>query len=978
MKRLLLILVISCTVFAATAADGTPDEWRTWTESHDFRSTGSYSETLEYLKKIEAALPEMNLTTFGISGQGRDMPLVIVSKDRAFTPRTAAATGKPIILIQNGIHAGEIDGKDASLMILRDMALGRGKELLDNAILLIIPIYNVDGHERVSPYWRPAQNGPVDGMGFRTNAAGLDLNRDHLKLDSPEARAVIDLFNRWRPHLHVDNHVTNGAHHDWVLTYAFVKAPQAAPPMASWVEPAMNRIVEATRKRGHSLGPYVDLLDYSDPTKGFSSYVGRAWYATGYYPLRNVPSILVENHAPKPYKDRVLTNRAFLEEIIREVNRDPKSLMDAVVASKDYITSGSSENITLSWSRDEEHPSSIQYPGRDWNIETSVATGDPVLLYDDSKPKPMDVPWVNRARADKTAPRPLGYLIQPGWPEIEERLRRHDLEFVKLTRPATLEVDTLRVSNSLYRPGSYQGRNMVGYDLEVRRETRTVPVGTLFIAAGQPDFALAVQLLEPDSPDSLASWGMMASALEWKEYISPSVLEPKVRRLLEEDPALRTEWEAALKDETFAADGNARFLWWYTRTPHWDEQVGMLPVMRLPLSGDHEQLLDALPPLLPGPWTASLKTPGGMLPFMLEFIHSDTGLQAIISNGLERRDPVPVTLTAGDTFRITLEPYEAFLSFKVHGGHLQGEYRKRLGDNKWRKLPLDATVGSAAMPSLLDCEEDALSGRWQVQFENDPVPSVGMFRPAPGECRIQGTFLNATGDYRYLAGDAYGGHLSLSTFDGAHTFLFKAELQDDGTLKGDFWSGDSYHETWTARKDPDAALPDPFGQTTWSGTVQLSELKFPDLDGNIRSLADPAFHGKARIIEVMGTWCPNCNDATADLVKLDRKYRDRGLSIVALAFEVSGEFATDSAQVKRYVEHHGIEFPVLLAGEADKDTATEAVQGLDQVRSFPTTIFLDRDGNVRAVHSGYSGPATGDAYQDQLKKYETLIESLLQ
>ncbi|MBD3869279.1 MAG: M14 family metallopeptidase, partial [Acidobacteria bacterium] len=530
MNRLLPLLMVVFIPFGAQATDKVPAEWLTWTESHDFRSTGSYDETVRYLKKLETALPEMKLTSFGTSGQGRDMPLVIVSRDHAFTPAAAAATGKPIILIQNGIHAGEIDGKDASLMILRDMALGRGKELLDSAILLILPIYNVDGHERVSPYWRPAQNGPVEGMGFRANAAGLDLNRDHLKLDSLEARHVIELFNRWRPHLHVDNHVTNGAHHDWVLTYAFVKAPQASPPLAAWVEPAMDRIVEATRNRGHSLGPYVDLLDYSHPKKGFSSYVGRAWYATGYYPLRNVPSILVENHAPKPYKDRVLTNRAFLEEIIREVNRDPDALMDAVVASMDYTTGGGFEEVTLAWARDEENRSSIQYPGRDWNIETSSATGNRVLLYDDSKPRSMEVPWVNRARADKTAPRPLGYLIQPGWTEIEERIRRHDLEFVSLTQPATLEVDTLRVSNSQYRPGSYQGRNQVSYDLEVRRETRTVPAGTLFIAAGQPDFNLAVQLLEPDSPDSMASWGMMASALEWKEYISPPVLEPKVRK----------------------------------------------------------------------------------------------------------------------------------------------------------------------------------------------------------------------------------------------------------------------------------------------------------------------------------------------------------------------------------------------------------------------------------------------------------------
>ncbi len=204
----------------------------------------------------------------------------------------------------------------------------------------------------------------------------------------------------------------------------------------------------------------------------------------------------------------------------------------------------------------------------------------------------MDVPWIYWARPEKTATRPFGYLIQPGWPEIEERLQGHDLQLMTLTRPVELEVDTLRVSSPEYAPRSYQGHVRVTYGVEVRRETRTMPAGTIFVPALQPDFAVAVQLLEPDSPDSLASWGMLVSPLEWKEYISQPVLEPKVRKMLE-DPKIKTEWEEALRDEVFAADRNARFMWWYTRTPHWDEQVGMLPMMRLPNTEENNRILDA-------------------------------------------------------------------------------------------------------------------------------------------------------------------------------------------------------------------------------------------------------------------------------------------------------------------------------------------------------------------------------------------------
>ena len=201
----------------APAQDPVPDEWLTPAEESAFQSTPTYDETIAFLRRIEAALPEMKLEFFGRSASGRPMPLVIVSAERAFTPETALGLGKPVILIQNGIHAGEIDGKDASLMLLRDLALGRRRDLLSAATLLIVPIYNVDGHERISPFNRPNQDGPVAGMGFRTTADGHDLNRDFLKLATPEARQMVQLVNDWQPHLFVDTHVTDGVDLDWVI-----------------------------------------------------------------------------------------------------------------------------------------------------------------------------------------------------------------------------------------------------------------------------------------------------------------------------------------------------------------------------------------------------------------------------------------------------------------------------------------------------------------------------------------------------------------------------------------------------------------------------------------------------------------------------------------------------------------------------------------------------------------------------------------
>ena len=353
-------LALGAAAVPALAAEPTvPEEWRTVAERSGFAATGTYAETMELLARVAAASPAIEVSSFGRSGEGRELPLVIVSADGAFTPEAAAALarerGKPVVLVQNGIHAGEIDGKDACLMLLRDVALGRRPELLEAATLLVVPIYNVDGHERVSPYNRPNQNGPVDGMGFRTTSAGLDLNRDHLKLDTTEARAMVGLFNRWRPHLHVDDHVTDGSDHGWVLTWSVAEAPQLHPEVDAWVGEHLPRALAATEAAGHPAGPYVDLVDRANPAAGFSSMVSQPRYATGYYPLRHRPSVLVEMHSTKPYRDRVLANRDFLAALLAEVRAGGRALVTAVAGA---------EAETVALGGPQAAPSEVPWTGR--------------------------------------------------------------------------------------------------------------------------------------------------------------------------------------------------------------------------------------------------------------------------------------------------------------------------------------------------------------------------------------------------------------------------------------------------------------------------------------------------------------------------------------------------------------------------------------------------------------------------------------
>jgi len=380
----------------------------------------------------------------------------------------------------------------------------------------------------------------------------------------------------------------------------------------------------------------------------------------------------------------------------------------------------------------------------------------------------------------------------------------------------------------------------------------------------------------------------------------------------------------------------------------------------------------------PGDWHAWLDSPGGPLPFGLKFWVRGQEPRVVLVNGVERIDASRVEARPGHVL-ISIDHYDSFIEATVSndGRRMDGLWEKTGGLGKKSRLPFHATLGEQPRFAADGAHAKAsLAKRWRVEFDGSDDPAVGIFE-TDGTGVVEGTFLTTTGDYRYLEGNFDGRRLRLSCFDGAHAFLFDATLQADGTLKGEFWSRDTWHETWTATPDAGATLPDAFELTRWVEGAELASLEFPDLDGTLHSLADPAFAGQARIIEIFGSWCPNCNDAIPFLVELDRRYRDRGLSVVGLAFELTGEFQRDADQVRTYAVHHDVRFPLLLAGTYDKDEASESFPLIDRVRSFPTTIFLHGDGRVRAVHTGYAGPATGEANRALRADFQELIEELL-
>ncbi len=385
------------------------------------------------------------------------------------------------------------------------------------------------------------------------------------------------------------------------------------------------------------------------------------------------------------------------------------------------------------------------------------------------------------------------------------------------------------------------------------------------------------------------------------------------------------------------------------------------------------------PPTLPisGSWRASLASDGGPLTFGLDFVESEGGLQAVLVNGVERR-PAGFARVTPDGITFEIPPYRSTIVAKLEddGRSLVGWWYRDRGAGHQPVLPFAAVHGlpAALTGTLSDASIAAIDGTWSVAFASDDDAAVGTFAIEPNG-RASGTFQTTLGDYRYLSGWFDGASLRLTCFDGAHAFLFDAALQEDGSLKGDFWSRDAYHDTWTAVKDPNADLPDDFALTSWVGGIPLSEIQFEDLDGKQRALDDPAFASTARLLVLFGTWCPNCNDLTEYLVELDEEYE--GLSIVGLAFEFGDDTETHRRVVRDYLDHHSAHYPVLLAGTSDKAKASAVFPLLDRVRAYPTTVFMDGQGNVTAVHTGFSGPATGARHQRLRERFEAEIDVLI-
>jgi murein tripeptide amidase MpaA len=563
-----------------------PAEWQTHSEKTNYRETPRYEETLQYCRRLQAASNLIRLTSFGKSGEGRELPLVVATEGGEFDPEAARKSGKAIVLIQACIHAGESDGKDAGLALLRDIAITKTQRgLLKQVVLLFIPIYNVDGHERFGPYNRINQNGPAE-MGWRANTVNLNLNRDYMKADAPETRAWLSLWNNWNPDLFVDCHVTDGADYQYNITYQYEHFGNISPSIVAWEREAFdNRIAAATEAAGNLVSSYLEFRDNRDLTKGINSFIGPPRFSTGYVPVRNRPALLIETHMLKDYHSRVKATYDMLKATLDEVNRDPQSLKKAGLdADREVVEEGSAYDPSYKYPMQFELTDRSvphQLKGVEYKTELSAISGAQRVIFG-SKPIELTVPLYDDARTTASVTPPRYYVIPPQWTSVIDILATHGLRFQRLKDDTALDVESYRFSEIKFASSSFEGRVMPSYKASLIKENRRFPKGSVVLPLDQAAARVAIYLLEPDSPDSFVAWGFFNSVFEQKEYGESYVLEKLAREMLEKDLTLKHEFEQKVaSDPKFASDARARLGFFFQRSQFWDKELNLYPVGRI-------------------------------------------------------------------------------------------------------------------------------------------------------------------------------------------------------------------------------------------------------------------------------------------------------------------------------------------------------------------------------------------------------------
>lgn len=532
----------------------------------------------------------VSFTQAGESSGGVMIPMVVVSSDANFHKQPNEK--KPVLLVQCGIHAGEIDGKDAAMMLVRDIAFEK-PELIAKVNLVIIPILNVEGHERISVYNRMNQRGPSN-MGWRTNGKNLNLNRDYIKMETGGIQTVINVINKYKPSLYFDIHVTDGADYQYDITYGFVGEHGYSPNISTWLSEELRPFVDSDlSKLGHIPGPLLFAKNGKTFVDGNLDYTFNPDFSHAYGDVIHLPTVLVENHSLKPFRQRVLGTYVLIESALKLLAEKSVGLTTAVEKDKASVK----KEFHTNWTFDASAKGSVTNP---WDADKKSATASEIVKHfgiaSETVKSPItgaeytkftgekityDMPVFRNDIPNDTIILPRAYIIPVYQDEVFQKIKQHGISYETMDKDTVIIAASYQLNDAKFGTSPFEGHIKVTATPEIVQAIRSIPKGSIIIRNDNPKFILAAVLLEPKSPSSLFQWGFMNHIFSRTEYAEQYVMEPYMQSTIRSNADVKAAFDEQMKDESFANNPYKISSWFYQNSPFVDSAYLQYPVLRV-------------------------------------------------------------------------------------------------------------------------------------------------------------------------------------------------------------------------------------------------------------------------------------------------------------------------------------------------------------------------------------------------------------
>lgn len=549
-------------------------------EKSNYLATVHPKQVMAFYRQMAQKSPWLKIIKLGVGDGKRPIHLVVLSKQRRFVPKQR--TNQVVVMSNNGIHSGESCGIDATQMLIRDLlAEMKHSTRYDNLIFVTIPVFNVGGHIQFRSHNRANQKGPIQ-MGFRGNARNYDLNRDFAKADTANMRAFYKAFHTWKPHIFIDNHTTNGADYQHVMTYTIAPKEPLPPSLRKFVYGHLKPALEQTmRKSGYPLIPYVVLKKRHHPQKGIQGWISPARFSTGLTRLFNTIPILSEAHMLKTYKQRVLGTYTFNRHILGLSLRYAKALRQARQEADRFASQR--RTYTLRWKQAKGH-SMVRFDGFVTTQKRSFVSGALHVHYDRNQPKSWVIPYFDRHKAALVLKVPKAYIIPQQWTHVIQRLRWNGVKMKTLPKDQTIQVERSIITNIKWHNVPYEG-HFRPHSIKTIRIKRSVHFhkGDWVVPTNQPSSAYIMELLEPLGRDSFMSWNVFDTIFQQKEYFSSYLFYKTADRILQKDRRLRQIFiERLRKEPSFAKSPRKRLQFIYQSSPYYEPTHNVYPIARIP------------------------------------------------------------------------------------------------------------------------------------------------------------------------------------------------------------------------------------------------------------------------------------------------------------------------------------------------------------------------------------------------------------